>query len=78
MTLVHRYKLIRFPEEEIDDWELFDLERDPNEMESVYHNPEMAEVRERMTKELELLQDQYEIPMDDRQGKGSKKKVRRQ
>ena len=73
-----RYKLIRFPEEEIDDWELFDLERDPNEMGSVYHNPEMVEVRERMMKGLELLQDQYEIPVDDRQGKGAKKKVRRQ
>ena len=73
-----RYKLIRFPEEEIDDWELFDLERDPNEMGSVYHNPEMVEVRERMMKGLELLQDQYEIPVNDRQGKGAKKKVRTQ
>ena len=31
-----RYKLIRFYEQDVDQWELFDLKTDPNEMTSVY------------------------------------------
>ncbi len=57
-----RYKLIRFPEEGIDDWELFDLERDPQEMESVYSNPEMAEVKAKLKAELDRLREEFEVP----------------
>lgn len=61
-----RYKLIRFPEEGINDWELYDLKRDPNEMKSVYDSPEMAQVRKRMKKEITLLQDHYGVPEEER------------
>jgi arylsulfatase A-like enzyme len=61
-----RYKLIRFPEEGINDWELYDLKRDPNEMKSVYDSPEMAQVRKQMKKELTRLQDHYGVAEEER------------
>ena len=34
----HRYKLMHFHEPHLDEWELYDLETDPNEMQNVYHD----------------------------------------
>ena len=53
-----RYKLIHFYYD-IDTWELFDLEVDPNEMSNVYGNPEYAEVRKKMHKLLDDLRSHY-------------------
>ena len=39
-----------------DEWELYDLEKDPNEMNNVYGNPEYAEVQAEMLAELNRLQ----------------------
>ncbi|MEV6347331.1 sulfatase-like hydrolase/transferase [Actinoplanes sp. NPDC051851] len=47
-----RYKLVVNPESVN---ELYDLERDPDELLNVYHHPEMAPVRERMTARLYRL-----------------------
>ncbi|GAA5507578.1 sulfatase [Novipirellula caenicola] len=58
-----RHKLIRFyalEGEAIDDWELFDLQKDPNELNSVYANPEYASVRAEMESELARLRKQYD------------------
>lgn len=58
-----RHKLIRFyalEGEAIDDWELFDLEKDPNELNSVYANPEYASVRAEMESELARLRKHYD------------------
>jgi arylsulfatase A-like enzyme len=52
-----RYKLIHFYE--ADEWELFDLETDPNEIISQYDNPEYAPIREKMKAELARLRKQY-------------------
>jgi len=52
-----RYKLIHY--DHIDEWELFDLERDPHEMRSVYADPAYADVVERMKGELRRLREQY-------------------
>jgi arylsulfatase A-like enzyme len=38
------------------EWELFDLERDPAELRSVYHDPEYAQVRAELTTELARVQ----------------------
>jgi arylsulfatase A-like enzyme len=60
-----RYKLIRFYGPDVVDgeqWELYDLERDPAEMNSEYNNPEYASVQKRLKKELDRLRDYYEVP----------------
>ncbi len=53
-----RYKLIHFYYD-IDEWELFDLQSDPNEMRNVYNDPAYAEVRENLHKQLEELRTKY-------------------
>lgn len=57
-----RFKLIRYYEPQIDTWELFDLQQDPNEMRSVYRDPAYQEVVKEMTKELRRLQVKYKEP----------------
>src|SRR5262245_31195123 len=52
-----RYKLIHFYT--IDVWELFDLDRDPHEMISVYRDPRYTSVVADMKKELKRLMEQY-------------------
>jgi len=52
-----RYKLIHFYR--IDEWELFDLEKDPNELRSVYGDPAYADVQQEMEAELARLRKQY-------------------
>lgn len=53
-----RYKLIHFYYD-IDEWELYDLKKDPNEMQNVYNDPEYAEVRNRMHQKLKELRKKY-------------------
>ena len=40
------------------EWELFDLDKDPYELNSVYHNPEYAEIVAELKDELHRLQDE--------------------
>ncbi len=58
-----RYKLIRFYYN-IEAWELYDLEKDPQEMNNVYDNPDYAEVQKQMHKRLEELRVQYDDASD--------------
>jgi arylsulfatase A-like enzyme len=51
------HKLIRYYEK--DEWELFDLARDPLELRSVHADPAYAEVRATLTRELARLQALY-------------------
>jgi arylsulfatase A-like enzyme len=53
-----RYKLIHFYYD-IDQWELYDLEKDPNEMKNVYNDISYSEVRIMMHKRLDELRQQY-------------------
>ena len=53
-----RYKLIHFYYD-IDEWELYDLEKDPHEMHNVYNDPAYAEVREMMHDRLTALRQKY-------------------
>lgn len=54
-----RYKLIHYYEPDVDEWELFDLQEDPQEMRSVYTEPGYAPIVERMKAELKRLQEKY-------------------
>ena len=60
----HRHKLIHFYM--IDGWELYDLQNDPNEINSVYGEPEYEQIRNVMKKELFRLRKKYLVPEDNR------------
>lgn len=53
-----RYKLIHFYYD-IDEWELYDLEVDPMEMNNVYDAPDYADIRDMMHARLEEIREQY-------------------
>jgi arylsulfatase A-like enzyme len=65
-----RYKLIHF--NELDEWELFDLQKDPRELHSVYGNPAYKDVVAEMKAELQRLKDRYK---DDDSLTGARKKT---
>ncbi|QDV21905.1 sulfatase family protein [Aureliella helgolandensis] len=49
---------------EIDAWELFDLHRDPHELQSQADNPDYAEIRATLATELNRLRQRYDVPAD--------------
>jgi len=59
-----RYKLIYYYN--VGEWELFDLQKDPYELKSVYNDPAYAEVVRRLKAELERLRRLYKVPPDTR------------
>lgn len=52
------YKLIHFYHD-VDEWELYDQRKDPQEMHNVYYDPEYAEVRREMTQKLQEVREKY-------------------
>ena len=57
------YKLIHFYQNE--DWEMFDLTADPNELQSIYGRSEFAGIQSRLEKELKRLRAHYKVPEQD-------------
>src|SRR5690606_28889973 len=57
-----RYKLIHFYN--LDEWELYDLEKDPHEINNVYGSEAYADVVSELKAEVRRLQQQYEVPDD--------------
>jgi N-acetylglucosamine-6-sulfatase len=55
-----RYKLIRFYD--AGEWEFYDLEKDPREMQSRYDDPEYADEVQKLTNLLNELRKQYNVP----------------
>ncbi len=53
-----RYKLMHFYYD-VDEWEMYDLETDPNEMKNIYGNPEYADVQKMMHAKLDELREYY-------------------
>jgi arylsulfatase A-like enzyme len=52
-----QYKLMFFTD--LNEWEMYDLKKDPNELRNVYLEPEYSDVREKMTAELAKARKQY-------------------
>ena len=57
-----RYKLIRYPA--TDEWELFDLETDPRELQSRAAEPAYAGIRLELEAELDRLREELEVPLE--------------
>jgi len=53
-----QYKLIHFYND-IDEWELYDLEKDPHELKNVYGDPAYADIVKELTAELKRLRTLY-------------------
>lgn len=53
-----RYKLIRFYKR-VESWELFDLEKDPNELHNIYHNKKYQKIVQKLKKELRKEIEKY-------------------
>jgi arylsulfatase A-like enzyme len=72
-----RHKLIYF--NKLDAWELFDLEKDPHELKSVYDDPAYADTVRDLKAELARLKKHYQdndeiVKFDPPAGKGPGKK----
>lgn len=59
-----RYKLMHFYDD-IDTWELYDLEEDPKEINNQINNPEYDEIEARLRDKLAELQKKYEVTPTD-------------
>jgi len=49
----------------LQEWELFDLENDPHEVNNVYGQPEFSDVQAKLTGELQRLRQALEVPPND-------------
>ena len=57
-----RYKLIHFYGQDVNNWELFDLKKDPHELHNLYGQPGFEQLQRQLHRRLELLQIQYDDP----------------
>ncbi|WP_372917803.1 sulfatase/phosphatase domain-containing protein, partial [Salegentibacter sp.] len=55
-----RYKLMHFYDD-IDFWEMYDLQKDPLEENNIYKHPDYVDIREEMHAKLDSLQEKYEV-----------------
>lgn len=58
-----RYSLMHFYND-IDEWELFDLRKDPKQLHNLYGQPGTRQIEKRLRKELNRLQTLYEDPIE--------------
>jgi len=58
-----KHKLINYYQ--LGEWELFDLEEDPNELKNVYGQDDYADVQKELLAELERLRTKYKLPEED-------------
>ena len=58
-----KQKLISYYQ--LGEWELFDLEKDPEELNSVYDQSQYSETQAALKSELERLRKLYQVPVDD-------------
>ncbi len=57
------YKLVHFYHD-VDEWELYDRKKDPNEIKNEYHNLEYAQVVQTLTQNLYELRKEYKDSLD--------------
>jgi arylsulfatase A-like enzyme len=64
-VVTERYKLMYFYEPAFNYWELFDLEKDPKELKSVYGTAEYARIQKDLEEELKRLRKELKVPEPD-------------
>jgi arylsulfatase A-like enzyme len=64
-VITDRYKLVHFYEPEFNYWELFDLQKDPHEMKSVYGDAQYVAIQKDLEKELARLRAELKVPQQD-------------
>ena len=60
-----RFKLIRFYEPDVNEWEMYDLKSDPKELNSVYGNPRYAQQQSQLLNEFNRLRRELQVPDPD-------------
>src|SRR5262249_14411629 len=61
-VVTDRYKLVHFYEPAFDYWEMFDLQKDPRELQSVYGKPDYAGAQKELLAELQRLRSELKVP----------------
>ena len=75
-VVTDRYKLVRFDGPDVDLWELFDRQKDPHELKSVYRDPAYASVVADLKRELDRLRKELKVPpFPPREAAGQSKAV---
>jgi arylsulfatase A-like enzyme len=64
-VVTERYKLVRFYYPDVDYWEMFDLQKDPREMRSVYGESAYADTQKQLHDELSRLRRDLKVPDPD-------------
>jgi arylsulfatase A-like enzyme len=64
-VVTERFKLVHFYEPAVSYWELFDLEKDPLELRSVYDQAEYATTQQELAAELTRLRTELKVPPQD-------------
>jgi arylsulfatase A-like enzyme len=67
-VVTDRYKLVHFYGPDVDEWELFDLKDDPQEMRSVYGQANHAKVQKELEQELTRLRTELKVTDQDPPG----------
>jgi len=64
-VVTDRFKLVNFYEPDMNYWEMFDTQKDPRELKSVFNDPKYAAVRKLMETELARLRAELKVPDPD-------------
>jgi arylsulfatase A-like enzyme len=62
-VVTDRYKLVHFDGPDLNEWELFDLEKDPHELRSVYDDATYATVVADLKREVGRLRAEFKVPV---------------
>ena len=63
-VVTDRYKLVHFYKPDVDYWELYDREKDPQEMRSYYDDPGYASVVTELKQEVARLRTELKVPVE--------------
>ena len=64
-VVTDRYKLVHFYTPDVDYWELFDLQKDPHELRSVYGQSDYSTTQTGLHAELKRLRTELKVPAQD-------------